>query len=201
MVQHMSALLQQHELGLTWIEQSRTVRSAHALISAEQVWLIDPFADEHALRAAASLGRPAGVLQLLNRHNRDCQLIATQLGVPLMRVPDQVPDTPFEVIPVVSRWGWAEIALWWPDEDALIVAEAIGTAPVFALGRRAGVHPMLRLTPPRSQLSGCRPRMLLVGHGPTIESDGAGALDEALAYSRSDIPWLMIELPNALFGR
>ena len=149
----MSAVLQHHELGLTWIEQSRTVRTAHALRNGEQVWLIDPFADEQALRAAASLGRPAGVLQLLNRHNRDCQPIATQLGVPLMRVPDQVPDTPFEVIPVVSRWGWAEIALWWPDERALIVAEAIGTAPVFALGRRAGVHPMLRLTPPRSQLS------------------------------------------------
>ena len=197
----MTAMLQHHELGLTWIEQSRTVRAAHALRNGEQVWLIDPFADEQALRAAASLGRPAGVLQLLNRHNRDCQPIATQLGVPLMRVPDEVPDAPFEVIPVVSRWGWAEIALWWPDERALIVAEAIGTAPVFALGRRAGVHPMLRLTPPRSQLSEYRPTMLLVGHGPTIESDGAAALDEALAYSLLDIPWLMIELPIALFGR
>ncbi len=91
------------------------------------------------------------------------------------------PTRRFEVIPLVSRWGWAEIALWWPDERALIVAEAIGTAPVFALGRRAGVHPMLRLTPPRSQLSDYRPTMLLVGHGPTIESDGAAALDEALA--------------------
>ena len=197
----MSAVLQHHELGLTWIERSRTARTAHALRDGEQVWLIDPFADVEALRAAAALGRPAGVLQLLGRHNRDCQPIATQLGVPLMRVPERVHDSPFEVIPLVSRWGWAEIALWWPEEGALIVAEVIGTAPVFALGRRAGVHPMLRLTPPRPRLSDYRPRILLVGHGPMIESDGAAALDEALAYSRSDIPWLMIELPIALFGR
>jgi hypothetical protein len=116
------------------------------------------------------------------------------------RLPDRAPDTPFEVIPILSRWGWKEIALWWEQERALIVAEAIGTAPAFALGRRAGVHPFLRLTPPRSQLSPYRPAMLLVGHGKTVESGGAAALDEALARSRSDVPRLLVRIPKLLRG-
>jgi len=149
---------------------------------------------------AASLGRPTGVLQLLDRHDRDCEPIATRLDVPLMRLPDWAPDTPFEVVPIISRRGWKEVALWWAQARALVVAEAIGTAPAFALGRRAGVHPMLRLTPPRSALSAYRPAMLLVGHGETIESDGAEALEDALAHSRSDIPQLLIKLPTLLRG-
>jgi hypothetical protein len=80
----------------------------------------------------------------------------------------------------------------------LIVAEAIGTDAAFALGRRAGVHPMLRLTPPRSQLSRYQPAMLLVGHGRALESDGAAALDDAFEHSRSDIPRLVASLPRLI---
>jgi hypothetical protein len=196
----MSSTLQRHPLGLTWVEHSRTARSAHAIVSEQRVWLIDPFDDEEALAVAASLGEPAGVLQLLDRHNRHCQALAARLGVPLLRLPDSAPETPFEVVPILSRPGWREIALWWPDERALIVAEAIGTAPAFALGRRAGVHPMLRLTPPRSQLAAYRPERLLVGHGSTIESGGAHALDEALDNARTDIPRLLISLPSLIRG-
>jgi hypothetical protein len=138
------------------------------------------------------------VLQLLDRHNRDCRPIAARLGVPLLRLPANVQDAPFDVVPVISHWGWKEIALWWAEERALVVAEAIGTAPPFALGRRAGVHPILRLTPPRAQLAGYRPAMLLVGHGEALESDAAAALDDALSHSRSDIPQLLIKLPQLL---
>jgi hypothetical protein len=142
----MPATLQRHALGLTWIEQGAVARAAHALASEERVWLIDPFEDQQALEAAAALGRPAGVLQLLDRHNRDCEPIASRLGVPLLRLPERATDTPFEIVPVLSRCGWNEVALWWARERALIVAEAVGTAPAFTLGRRVGVHPILRLT-------------------------------------------------------
>jgi hypothetical protein len=194
----MSAMLQPHALGLTWIEQGMMSRTAHALRSEERVWLIDPFDDRQALREAASLGQPAGVLQLLDRHNRDCEPIAARLEVPLLRVPDRAPGTPFEIVPILSVARWKEVALWWAQERALIVAEAIGTAPAFALGRRVGVHPLLRLTPPRTQLSPYRPEMLLVSHGRTVESGAAGALDDALAHSRSDLPRLLTQLPKLL---
>ena len=176
------------------------VRSAHALRSEGRVWLVDPYEDEPALREVSELGTAAGVIQLLDRHNRDCEAIASRLGVPLLRLPESAPGTPFEVVPVLSRWGWHEVALWWQGERALIVAEAIGTAPPFALGRRAGVHPLVRLTPPRSQLAPYRPSMLLVGHGSTIETDAAAALDDALAHGRSDIPRLVTSLPRLVRG-
>jgi hypothetical protein len=78
-----SARLQRHALGVTWIEKGGMARSAHALAGGGRVWLIDPFDYEPGLSAAAGLGELAGVLQLLDRHNRDCAPLAQRLGVPL----------------------------------------------------------------------------------------------------------------------
>ncbi|HET8980148.1 MAG TPA: hypothetical protein VFN87_18490 [Solirubrobacteraceae bacterium] len=189
-----------HELGLTWLEAGGMQRTAHALRDGERVWLIDPFTDDAALAAAAELGRPVGVIQLLDRHNRDGAALARRFEVPLWRLPRTVPDSPFTVVSVVSVPGWREVALWWEQQQALVVAEAVGTAPLFALGRRLGVHPMLRITPPRDALSRHRPERLLVGHGPPIESDAASALTEALAASRGDLPRLVLALPSLFRG-
>ena len=196
----MTVTLQPHEVGLTWIETGGMVRAAHALSADGRVWLIDPFEDDAAAAATAELGTPAGVVQLLDRHNRDCEQIAGRLGVPLVRLPERMPDTPFEVVPVISRIRWNEVALWWPELETLVVAEAIGTAPVFALGRAAGVHPLLRLTPPRGALGRYRPQRLLVGHGQALESAGAAALADALDRSRADLPRLVVQAPRLLRG-
>ena len=200
MVVGMGVTLQRHALGVTWFEQHAMARAAHALVDGDRVWLIDPYEDAGALAAAAELGTPAGVLQLLDRHNRDCNAIAQQLGVPLSRLPVDGAGTPFEAIPIISTIGWREVALWWANERALVIAEAVGTAPAFALGRPAGVHPMLRLIPPRKQLSPFQPARLFVGHGEAIESGADAALREALAHSRGDIPRLLLSVPRLLRG-
>lgn len=200
MVVCMGVRLQRHGLGVSWVEQNAMARAAHALVGDQRVWLIDPYDDVEALAAVAELGTPAGVLQLLDRHNRDCRAIAQRLGVALLRLPVDTAGTPFEAIPMISNRGWREVALWWPDERALVVAEGVGTAPAFALGRRAGVHPMLRLTPPRKQLSRFQPERLFVGHGEAIESGADAALREALAQSRRDLPRLLISIPKLLRG-
>ena len=57
-------------------------RASHAIAADGRVWLIDPVADEGALGRARELGEPAGVVQLLDRHGRDCRAVAEQLGVP-----------------------------------------------------------------------------------------------------------------------
>jgi hypothetical protein len=196
----MSVTLQHHDVGLTWIESGGMARAAHAVREGDRVWLIDPFNDEAALKAAAELGPPAGVIQLLDRHNRDCAQLAARLEVPCLRLPASLPDTPFDVISVVSRPWWKEKALWWPGGHTLIVAEAIGTAPMFALGRPAGVHPMLRMVPPRAAFAGLHPQRLLVGHGPALESGADSALEDALSASRADLPKLLAKLPSVLRG-
>jgi hypothetical protein len=195
-----SASLQHHPVGITWHETNAMARAAHAVRDGERVWLIDPFEDTAALKAAAALGEPAGVIQLLDRHQRDGETIAERLGVPLLRLPLAVSGSPFEVISVVARRWWREIALWWPAERTLIVAEAVGTGPLFRLGRRLGVHPLLRAVPPRSALGDYAPERLLVGHGPALDTDAAAALQQALATSRSDLPKLLTALPSIIRG-
>ncbi|MCW2994156.1 MAG: hypothetical protein JWQ18_1651 [Conexibacter sp.] len=125
----------EHELGLTWVMDDAMERGSHALLDEDgRVWLIDPVADDEALARAAALGPAAGVIQLLDRHNRDCSLLASRLEVPLLRVPDQLPDTPFTAHRVIHNRLWREVALWWPARKALIVAEALGTNAAFAVG-------------------------------------------------------------------
>ena len=196
----MSNSVQRHPLGLTWIETSGMRRAAHALRADGRVWLVDPYEDDVALSAATELGTPAGVIQLLDRHNRDCGAIAQRLEVPLLRVPAEVADSPFEVIPVISRPWWREVALWWEAERALVVAEAVGTVPAFALGRQVGVHPMLRLRPPRGPLTARSPERLLVGHGAALESGATAAIRDALSGSLTDIPQLVLKLPSLVRG-
>jgi hypothetical protein len=200
MVVRVGVTVQRHALGVTWVEQNAMARAAHALVDGGRVWLIDPYENAEALAAVTELGSPAGVLQLLDRHNRDCTPIAERLGVPLSRLPVEPTGTPFEVIPLISNRAWREVALWWAAEQALVVAEAIGTAAAFALGRRAGVHPMLRLIPPRRQLSRVQPERLFVGHGEAITSEANAALREALAQSRRDLPRLLVSIPKLIRG-
>jgi hypothetical protein len=190
-----------HELGLTWVMDDAMERGCHALRDdAGGVWLVDPARDEEALAAAAELGAPAGVLQLLDRHNRDCAAIAGALGVPHRRLPEVTPDgSPFEIRRVVWNPLWKELALWWPQRRALVVAEALGTAPAFAVGDEpVGVHPLRRLLPP-GMLKGLGPEHLLVGHGdPVHGTEVAAQVDRAIDRSRHDVPKLLTKLPTLI---
>jgi hypothetical protein len=192
---------EEHEAGLSWVMDDAMQRASHALIDGDDVWLIDPVDEGDAIERATATGTPKAVIQLLDRHNRDCEAVAKRLGVPTKRVPGSLEGTPFEVIHVIKRRRWKEVALHWRERETLVVAEAVGTAPLFALGRGAvGVHPVLRLTPPHV-LEGIDPKVLLVGHGAPVKSNAAGSLNDALARSRSDIPRLLMSLPGAMRGR
>jgi hypothetical protein len=195
------AHLHRHELGLTWVMDDAMERGCHALIGDDgRVWLIDPAADDAALAAAAELGEPAGVIQLLDRHNRDCAAIAAGLGVPHLRVPETLGDgVPFEVRRVVWNPLWKEVALSWPARRALVVAEALGTNAAFAVGDGpVGVHPLRRLLPP-SMLKGLGAEHLLVGHGAPLHGpEVAAQTDHAIARSRHDIPKLARRIPTLI---
>jgi hypothetical protein len=128
------------------------------------VWLIDPVRWPDALERARSLGEPAGVVQLLDRHNRDCSAIASELDVPLLRVPERL-DAPLEIVRVVNTPVWRERALWWPERRVLVTADALGSVGYFTFGRGGlGVHPLLRPFRPRL-VERFDPDVVLVGHG------------------------------------
>jgi hypothetical protein len=191
--------LEESPTGLTWVLDEPMARTSHALVDDGRVWFIDPTDEPAALERALARGRPAGVLQLLDRHGRGCAAVAERLGVPHLNVPAAVPDSPFAVIGLVAGRFWNEIALWWPEPRVLVVAEALGTAPFYAPGRMgAGVHIGLRLWPPR-RLSSFEPEHLLVGHGHALHGPRAsGALHEALGRSRRDLLRGAVALPRAM---
>lgn len=180
------------DTGFGWLEVPRLRRTSHALAVDGRVWVIDPIEGEGVDERIRALGEPAGVIQLLDRHRRDGEAFATRLGVPCYVVPSSLPETPFELIRVLRNRWWQEVALWWPEPAILVCGDALGTIPFFCAGdERAGLHPLLRLRPPRA-LAGLGVRHLLVGHGPGIHGPAAaGAVDEAVRTGRRRIlRWL-----------
>ncbi len=181
------------EIGfaLGWIapEPRFMQRTSHAIVSHGRVWVIDPVADERALSRACELGDPAGVVQLLDRHGRDCLAVAERLGVTHFQVPDRAPPgAPFQVLPLLRRRWWHEVALWYPVERTLVCADAVGTAQYYrAPQERLGVSPALRMTPPRRLLA-LEPEHVLVGHGQGIHADATAALREAVTLARRRTP-------------
>jgi hypothetical protein len=184
--------------GFSWIVDEPATRTSHALAGDGRVWLVDPVRFEPALVDAGALGEPVAVLQLLDRHNRDCASVANELGVPHVVAPDAVPDSPFEAVAVKRKRRWRETALWWPAEHTLVVAEAIGTNQFYAPpGDRAGVHLLLRLSPPHEALGAFEPDHLLVGHGRGLHGDDAKqGLRDALDHARTGLPRVAARIPT-----
>ena len=81
--------------GFSWIVEEPMARTSHALAAGGKVWFVDPLDWPDAIDRALTLGEAAGVLQLLDRHNRDCAVLAERLGVPRLVAPDEVPGSPF----------------------------------------------------------------------------------------------------------
>ena len=180
------------EHGFAWHRDGdRIHRTSHAIRSRGGVWLIDvvdaPGLDERV----RALGEPAGVVQLLDRHKRDCAAVAARLGVPLhvLTAPDGL-----EARRIVDWRFWKEIALWFPDERILVCADALGSVAYFrAKDEPFGVHPLLRLFPPKRALGDLDPEHVLFGHGSGYHgSDSAERLRAALETSRRRLPGALL---------
>ncbi|MBA2384598.1 MAG: hypothetical protein H0V68_08055 [Actinobacteria bacterium] len=177
-------------------------RTSHALAARGRVWVLDPIEGEGVEDRIRALGDPAGVIQLLDRHERACAAFAERLRVPLHTVPLSLPGTPFVVLPVLRNRLWAEVALWWPERRLLACADALGTLPFFRAGDEpVGLHPLLRVRPPTS-LRGLQPEHLLVGHGDGLHGSAtARATEEALRTGRRRLPRWLAGAPRLLRTR
>jgi hypothetical protein len=175
--------------GLSWVIDEKMGRTSHAVRDDEGgVWFIDPVDVPDAVERALELGEPAGVIQLLDRHERDCESLAERFGVQHHRLPDEVSHSPFEVFTVADLPKWREKGLWWPEQRVLVIAEALGTVPYFRIGAsRVGIHPFLRVRPPSAPRA-YEPHHLLVGHGPGVHGPWTSRLiDEGYGRSLRDI--------------
>jgi hypothetical protein len=199
--------------GVGWIAypNERMQRASHALAVDGDVYVIDPVDAEGIDDLFAEFGEVAGVVILLDRHKRDAAAIATRHDVPvyvphfMADIRNDIPapvesfhrelaDTGYVAHPVLDNVAWSEAALYSEDTGVLVVPEAVGTADYFLTGReRLGVHPALRLMPPK-KLNRLSPSRVLVAHGEGIHNDADGALDDALSGSRGRTPSLYFNI-------
>ncbi|MCW2955221.1 MAG: hypothetical protein JWO69_90 [Thermoleophilia bacterium] len=207
--------------GLSWSRSGPAMLEcrSHALVDDDGgVWLVDPVDGPNLDAELARLGVVVGVIVLLDRHIRDAPAVAARhrarllvppgrsrsaLPVEAERLAPLVAHCPFRFETVVARQGqWLEQLLWWPEQELLVVAEAVGTASIFTPepGGALGVHPLLRLRPPRAVARPARrPRLLLLGHGEPV-ADAAGQLGDAVAGARRGVLPLAARIPSMLLG-
>ena len=196
----------QFDGGVGWIAypDEAMQRTSHALVVDGDVWLIDPLDAPGLDDALADLGEIRGVVVLMGRHSRDAATFARRYDVPVHVPPfvnvdvsaptedlvGRLPDTEFQVVQTVNWPGWTEAALY--DGETLVVADLVGTVDYFLAGpERVGVHPMLRVKPPRV-LREFSPERILTGHGAGVMENGADALQTAVDGARRRAPtvWL-----------
>jgi len=195
--------------GVGWIAypDERMQRASHAFAVDGEVWVVDPVDVDGLDDLLAEFGDVAGVVTLLNRHKRDADTVANRhdvsvyvpelmdgvagkLDAPVERVHRELGDTGVGVHKLVDNAFWQEAALLIADRNTLVVPESVGTASYFrAASERLGVHPMLRLIPPK-KLRRFSPDRVLVGHGAGIHEDAARALEKAVSGSRTKSPGL-----------
>lgn len=202
--------------GIGWLAHpdERMGRASHALVDGDEVWVVDPVDAQGIDDLLAELGEVAGVVATLDRHERDVASVANRHGVavhlpawskrkvdaPVVRFRDRLGETGYRAIEVYDVPGWHEAALYDPDDGTLVVGEALGTVEYFrAPGEHLGVHPMVRLFPPRT-LGELEPRRILVSHGRGVFDDATGALRAALDGSRRRYPGLLAKTVRSLIS-
>jgi hypothetical protein len=182
--------------GIGWsLEGDRLRRTSHAIVAEERVWLTDVVDGPDLDERIAALGEPAAVVQLIDRHRRDCARVAERLGLPLHVTPfNAVEGAPFVAFPIVRRRFWHEVALWFAEQRILVFGDALGSLGYFrAAGEPFGVHPLLRLFPPRQALAALEPEHILFGHGEGFHGPAApDALRTALATARRRLPQALL---------
>lgn len=201
------AEIDRFEGGVGWIAypDERMQRASHALVGDDGVWLVDPVDASGLDGLVDEFGDVAGVVLLLDRHERDAAAIARRhdvsvyvpswmsgmsLDAPTERFSGTLGETGYRLRKIATPL-WQEAALYHAEERTLVVSEALGTAEyVRTDAERLGVHPALRLFPPRRSFRDCSPEHILVGHGAGIHADANAALSDALDGSRRRAPSL-----------
>lgn len=206
--------------GVGWIAYpDETMRRASHVLEADGgSWVIDPVDTEGIDDLLGEFGEVEGVVILLDRHKRDAATVANRHGVsvyvpsfmdgvaseldaPVERFDKKLEGTGYGLYELVNNRFWQEAALYNGERGALFVPEAVGTASYFLTGdEQLGIHPMLRLRPPRT-LRRFQPNRIMVGHGEGVSEGATECLREALDNSLRNAPALYVgTLKDMLLG-
>jgi hypothetical protein len=208
-------VIDRYDDGVGWLAypDESMKRAAHAVVSGDGLWVVDPVDADGVDDLLAEYGEVAGVVVLFDRHTRDSAAVAKRHDVPVY-VPEWMSgvagklDAPVERVEdgvgafalerVVDNPLWQEAALF--DGETLVVPEALGTVSYFrAPGEDVGVHPMLRALPPRS-LSEYAADRLLVGHGEGVFEDVRPAIPNAVEGARRRMVPLYLDNVKGFMG-
>ncbi len=201
--------------GVGWIAHPEETmeRASHALAVDGEVWVIDPVDAPGVDDLLAEFGDVAGVVVALDRHKRDAAAVArrhdvsvyipdwmtgvaSDVDAPITRYSRELADTGYRAITIRNSTlpPWQEIGFYHPKLETLVVPEALGTVSYFCTeGEQLGVHPMLRLTPPKRPFRGLTPKRILVGHGEGVSENATAALRAALDNSKRRAPSLYLK--------
>lgn len=194
--------------GVGWIPypDEAMQRASHAVESDGDLWVFDPVDADGVDELLAEFDADvAGVVVGLDRHRRDAEPIASRHDVPVY-VPSWMTGVEskfdvrverfdrelagFAVERLIDNAFWQEAVFF--DGTTLVVPEALGTVRYFrSTNEDLGIHPMLRLLPPRS-LRQYDPDRLLVGHGEGVFEDVGREIRDAVDGSRSRAPSLYL---------
>ncbi|WP_136715446.1 hypothetical protein [Halorientalis salina] len=212
--------IDRREEGVGWIAfpNETMQRASHAFAVDGEVWVCDPIDVDGLDELLGEFGEVAGVVILLDRHKRDAAEVANRhdvsvhvpewmdgvvedIDAPTERIHVELGETGVGVHKLVDNRFWQEAALYIEERDELIVPESVGTADYFRTGsERLGVHPMLRLKPPK-RLKRFSPDRVLVGHGAGVHEGAAEALSSAVSGARARTPGLYVKnLKNLVLG-
>ena len=197
------------EAGIGWIADPTELmqRTSHAFFGADdRLWLVDPLDVPGLDDYLGSHGEVGGVIVAFDRHRRDAAKIAQRFDLPVtvppvlegfvgsidaetrVRPGCETAQLQFHTLLDSRVPPWREAAVIGPDGTTIYIPEVLGRAGYYtAPGERVGVHPMLRVTPPRAAMQSLSFQTLWCGHGRGLT--GAQAeVDRALRDARSRLP-------------
>jgi hypothetical protein len=197
------------ERGIGWIAHpgESLLRTSHAFAVDGDVWVVDRLAVPGLDRRLAEFGEVAGVVVLFTHHERDAATVAKRhdvpvyvspsmaalaedLDIPVQPVRAALPDTEYAVYDLIDNPLWREAFLYSEDTGQLILADALGTAPRYLTAdERLGVHPALRISPPR-RLGRLSPERIDLGHGEGVTENPGDAIADGLDGARWRAPRL-----------
>lgn len=201
-------VFERHDDVLWWMANpdESLARSSLVLDTASGQIAIDPVDCDGLDEEIESIGGLDGVAVLMDRHSRDAKVIADRHEVPLL-VPEgadrieaavnhpvepldaMLAESEYQPRWVVSNRFWEEVCLWCPPRSTLVIPESLGTAATFTvINERIGVHPLMRIKPPRGALAGIRPERLFVGHGRPLYDVKPDEIDTTLTLARRRLP-------------